>query len=634
MRPSDAAAALTDDARAVRVMARSIGALYTCGALLAFAWLALPHAGRAGDRVVSALAAATLGLGVLMLLGATDRLPYRAFHVILALIQVVISVGYAATGDPSSEMAMFYAWATPCAAFFFSARAAFLYTLWVACLMAGALVAMGAPANHHGGGAWLMTVGTVVAVGMVVGSTARKIRAGERQLRHAALHDPLTGLPNRTLFAAQAQAALRRRETTGGAVLVLLLDLDRFKLVNDTYGHATGDELLAALAPRLLAAVEPGDTVARLGGDEFAVVCRRPEAVDPPDIVRRLQQAWADPISLRHGDVYTTGSIGVAIARLGSDTATGLLRDADAAMYAAKDAGPGGFAVFDEGLRQQAETRMRIESSLPGAQERGELSLRYQPVVDLATGRTTSAEVLLRWTSPELGMVSPGDFIPVAEDTGIIVPIGAWVLAEAAAQAVAWRAAGDVAPDFRVAVNVSACQICPEFPEIVAGVLAAAGAPADAVILEITETVLLDDSPAVDAALRRIVEMGVQLHLDDFGTGYAALSYLHRFPLSGLKVDRSFIAMLHDPRQASIVSAILRMARSLGLTVVAEGVERAEQLHALRLMACDHVQGWHLGVPVPAAQFPALLAAGTPGAEAPVPRQRVVPRGTRRGSSA
>ncbi|MDQ1601114.1 MAG: hypothetical protein QOD68_2588 [Actinomycetota bacterium] len=590
-------------------MARALGVLYGCGGSLALVWTELPHSHQGGDRVVVAMALTAIALGLVLVFGPTDRLPMWTFHLIIAVIQVVISVAYVAVGTPTNDIRLYYAWATPYAAFFFGRRAAVGHSLWTAACLAGSLVLIdGAPVVSLR--VWLMTMGAVVAVGSLVSIVAARMRAGRDLLHTAATHDPLTGLANRRGFAVALDAALDRRQD-GGSVVVLLVDLDHFKLVNDTHGHHVGDEMLVELAPRLAASVRAGDLVARMGGDEFAIVCEdRAGGMDLTELLTRLDAVWALPVALEAGELPVSGSIGVVVCTGPDDTAESLLRDADVALYRAKADRRGSTVIYDPSLRAGLARRATLDQALRGALARAELSLAFQPVVDLDTGRWVGAEALLRWTSPELGVVPPAEFIPVAEDRGQIGPIGDWVLDQACRQLVGWRADGLVDGDFAVAINVSGRQLRAGFAPRVVATLDRYGLPPRAVHLEITESVLLDDSRATTEALAELRATGSPMLLDDFGTGYSSLSYLQRLPLEGLKIDKSFVADITiSPQRRTLVSAMLAMADGLGLDVVAEGVETQEVADGLRQLGCRRAQGYLWARPESAEVFAHLLAA-------------------------
>ena len=441
--------------------------------------------------------------------------------------------------------------------------------------------------------------------------TAR--RAMEERLRHEALHDPLTGLPNRRLLMERLCAALDRGRRRGGGTALLFLDLDRFKLVNDSLGHPVGDQLLAAVAERLRAALRPADTVARFGGDEFAVLLDgAPGAEAALRTAEAVQRALAAPVALDGFEVFTSASIGVAVAGARADGPEALLRGADAAMYRAKARGPGRCELYDHAMHARALARLRVESDLRRALERGEVTAHYQPIVNLATGRVSGVEALARWRHPERGWVQPDEFVPAAEDTGLILELGRRVLAEACGRAREWGGALPGGAPVDVSVNLSVKQLAQaDLVEQVRAALDESGLPAARLRLEVTESVLVADPAAAAATLRRLKELGVRVWMDDFGTGYSSLSALHRLPIDGLKVDRSFVAAMgQDGRTGQVVASVMAMARGLGLEVVAEGIERADQLAGLRLLGCDAGQGWLFSPAVDSAALRDLLAAG------------------------
>jgi diguanylate cyclase (GGDEF)-like protein len=429
----------------------------------------------------------------------------------------------------------------------------------------------------------------------------------------------LTGLPNRTLALDRIDQALRRRDA--GTVAVLALDVDRFKLVNDSLGHAAGDELLIALSTRVRDVLRPGDTVARFGGDEFIVVC---DGVDGPQgaiaIAERLARAIAEPLLLGSGVHFVSASIGIAVGGRPDDTPESLLRDADAAMYRVKESGRGGYELFDEHLREQVLNRVRIEGKLRGALERDELRVQYQPIVDARSGRPVSVEALVRWQHPDRGLIPPSEFIPVAEETGLIAELGRWVLGEACSQVAAWQREFGV--PLGLAVNVSGRQLArPGFAAEVARIAERSGLIAGTLGLEITESVLIEEADAPMAALAQLRQHGLRLSLDDFGTGYSSLSYLKRFPLDSLKLDRSFIRGLGSGEEdRAIVEAVVTMARTLGLDVVAEGVETERQLAEVRALECPFAQGYLFARPLPPAAMTDLLSDRLTAMPAPVGR--------------
>jgi diguanylate cyclase (GGDEF)-like protein/PAS domain S-box-containing protein len=440
-------------------------------------------------------------------------------------------------------------------------------------------------------------------------STAVERRRVEEQTRHAALHDELTGLPNRRLVLDRIGQALQRRGEGSASVAVLLVDLDRFKVINDSLGHAAGDELLLALAPRLKAAMRPQDTVARLGGDEFVVVCEG--LVSPRDAVavaERIAPAIAQPVTLASGEHLVSASVGIAVGRAG-DTPESLLRDADAAMYRAKERGRGRYELFDEPMREQVMRRLRTENELRRAVDGGELRVHYQPIVELPGARPVGVEALVRWQHPERGLLAPGEFIGVAEESGLIWDVGLFVLRESTRQVAEWQR--PLGMPLRLSVNVSGRQIAkPSFPSQVSDIARAAELAPGTLALEITESVLLEEATAPMTVLGDLRDRGLRVVLDDFGTGYSSLSYLQRFPLDGLKIDRSFVANLGSGAGdgAAIVDAVARMAKSLGLEVVAEGIETDGQAALVASLGCSLGQGYLFAAPMPAERMAAYLA--------------------------
>ena len=434
--------------------------------------------------------------------------------------------------------------------------------------------------------------------------------SSEAATRRMALQDPLTGLPNRAHLIERIDAALSRARTAGTLVALLMVDLDQFKVINDSLGHQTGDSLLIAVPPRLRAAIGAHDCIARLGGDEFAVLVEDlTSEADALAAAKRLGDAWLHSFPLGVDEVYVTGSVGVAVAGARDASSSTLLREADAAMYRAKEQGRGRFELFDEVMRARALDRLRLESDLRRALENDELDLAYQPIFDMDSGRPVAVEALLRWRHPTRGPVSPAEFVPVAEDSGLIVPIGRWVLQRATTQVAAWRRRLPADVPLRLCVNLSARHVAR--PEVVADValaLRTSGLPAECLALEITESVLMEEGETAQAALGDLRALGVALYLDDFGTGYSSLGYLRRFPLDALKIDRSFVEGITESTEArELIGAIIAMARGLGLLVVAEGVETAAQLAELKQLGCPRAQGYHLAPPLPAEAAAALL---------------------------
>jgi diguanylate cyclase (GGDEF)-like protein/PAS domain S-box-containing protein len=431
------------------------------------------------------------------------------------------------------------------------------------------------------------------------------------QLVYAAYHDALTGLASRALFQESLADALSRCARPAD-VVVLFLDLDGFKEVNDSLGHAAGDQLLSQVAVRLGGSVRAEDTVARFGGDEFAVLITSIIAMaDAETVAGRILASLGDPFDIGGRALHIGASIGIASAGDAADIED-LQRNADLAMYRAKAAGGGGLARYHPRMHDHLVNRLTLEADLRAALDRDELTLDYQPTVDLATGEIVGFEALVRWQHPVHGLVMPLDFISVAESTGLIVPLGRWVLAEACRQAVAWGVG--VTRQFTMSVNVSVRQFDPgDLSAMVAAVVAETGMPAGRLCLEMTESVLLTETDENLTQLRRLKALGVTLAMDDFGTGYSSLAYLRRYPMDVLKIDRSFVLRLgRDAEDAALVHTIVRLGRSLGMRTVAEGIENPAQLRMLRDMGCDLAQGFYLSGPLPADEAGRVLEAGLP----------------------
>jgi diguanylate cyclase (GGDEF)-like protein len=442
--------------------------------------------------------------------------------------------------------------------------------------------------------------------GVVQDVTERKRQ--EARIEHLAYHDALTGLPNRAMLMDRLARTLAHAQRARQQVAVVFLDLDRFKLVNDTLGHHVGDQLLQEVARRLREALRDDDTVARVGGDEFQVVLGNVAgASDAARVAEKLMLVLSEPFVLEGQELHVTASLGVSLFPRDGASGELLLKYADTALYEAKGEGRNAYRFFSAEMNVQAHGRLQLENDLRRAVERDELVLHYQPQLDLATGEVSAVEALVRWRHPRRGLVPPNAFIPMAEETGLVLGIGEWVLAEACRQVGAWQRAGVGLP--RVAVNISARQLQrPGLDGAVRRALAASGLAPQALELEITESSVMLDPQHARAVLQSLRDLGVQLSIDDFGTGYSSLAYLKRLPLDRLKIDRSFIhGFPADGDDAAIVETIIVMTHKLGLRVIAEGVETLEQRLQLERQGCDEMQGFLLAHPVPADELPALL---------------------------
>ena len=442
----------------------------------------------------------------------------------------------------------------------------------------------------------------------VITTRTRGLEAANQQLRHLATHDPLTGLPNRVLLDDRLHQAIAHADRDMRAFAVLVCDLDRFKLINDSLGHRAGDELLQEVARRLSTVVRTADTVARFGGDEFVLIGTSiADADDAAGLASRVMDVLQAPVRIAAIDIHTSPSIGIAMYPDDGTTTQALLARADAAMYSAKQNGRGNFRRYSPGMHAGTEDRVQLESDLHNALNLNQLALYYQPKVDTRTGEVRSAEALIRWLHPTRGVVSPADFIPLAEECGLIGAIGAWVIREACRQARAWQIEG--VPPLRVSVNLSASQFRDSgLVDNIRTALVDAGLEARYLEVELTESAVMSDPEQSIAILEQLSAMGVLVSVDDFGTGYSSMSYLRRFPIDKLKIDRVFIdEIVSRPEDASIVRAIVSLAHSLHLKVVAEGVETPAQLDFLKLTGCDEYQGYHFSRPLPAADFERLM---------------------------
>jgi diguanylate cyclase (GGDEF)-like protein/PAS domain S-box-containing protein len=439
-------------------------------------------------------------------------------------------------------------------------------------------------------------------------------KALEAQLAHQAFHDPLTDLANRELFRDRVEHALARRH--GQPLAVLFLDIDDFKKINDSLGHSAGDKLLLSLADRIRHCLREGDTAARLGGDEFGVLLE--DTRDASTVAERIREAVRDPIAIDANEVCVTVSIGISVSTLAHNGADELLRNADVAMYAAKNRGKGRFEVFEPDMHLTALRRLELEADLRRAIERNEFRVYYQPIVELQSGSIAGVEALVRWEHPDRGMLAPGEFIALAEQTGLIVPLGRWVLEQACVQARTWQTEWAADPPVHTSVNLSAEQLtAPGLIGDVANALAKSGQPPQTLMLEITESVLMRDGEAAVARLEALREIGVKIAIDDFGTGFSSLSYLQRFPVDVVKVAKPFIDEMNvRANGAALVRGIVELARTLDLNVVAEGVECSEQGDLLREMGCRFAQGYWFARPQSSQRTRELLLDSSKGTRA------------------
>jgi diguanylate cyclase (GGDEF)-like protein/PAS domain S-box-containing protein len=438
----------------------------------------------------------------------------------------------------------------------------------------------------------------------------------EQELVYQAYHDALTGLPNRVMFMDTLRKALDRARDGRAAVGVLFLDLDGFKMVNDSLGHATGDVLLKEVAHRLKGCLRPSDLVTRFGGDEFTVLVEEvADLTEVAAIAGRCLAALHPPFRVKSREMRISASIGISLRQplVAAVPPDELLREADIALYRAKAEGKGRFAVFDPSMSATAVERLELVVDLQQAVARGDLTLHYQPEIDLRSERIVGAEALLRWQHPQRGLIYPNEFIPLAEETGLILSIGEWVLVEACHQAQAWQSLRPDGPPLVISVNLSVRQlVAAGVVELVARVLQETGLAPHSLRIEITESVLMEDADLSAATLHGLRALGVQLAIDDFGTGYSSLSYLRHFPVDAVKIDRSFAAeVTHDDGTAAIVRTVTELAHDLDMEVTAEGIEDADQLALVRFLQCDRAQGYYVAPPLPAGEVAHLLAGGT-----------------------
>ncbi|MBW4456599.1 MAG: EAL domain-containing protein [Nostoc indistinguendum CM1-VF10] len=435
----------------------------------------------------------------------------------------------------------------------------------------------------------------------------------QAQLIHDAFHDSLTGLPNRALFVERVERALvLTKRHLDYKFAILFLDVDRFKVVNDSLGHLIGDQLLTALARRLEGCLRAGDTVARLGGDEFTILLDDIKDLnDVTNVANRINATLTGTFNFGRHEVFTTVSIGITFSTTNYKEPEELIRDADIAMYRAKKLGKARYEIFDSSMYAQAAQLLQLEMDLRRAVERQEFQVYYQPIVSLETYNITGFEALLRWQHPELGFISPEKFIPLAEETGMIVPIGYWVLREASRQMRAWQLRYPTNPPLTISVNICSKQFShPNLIEEIRQILQDTGLEGSSLKLEITETVLMENSDSATAMILELQQMNIQLHLDDFGIGYSSLSYLHRFSCSALKIDRSFVTKIGaNGENLEIVQAIISLAHSLNIDVIAEGLETMEQLRQLQIKKCQHAQGYIFSRPLDSNSVDTLIAS-------------------------
>ena len=459
----------------------------------------------------------------------------------------------------------------------------------------------------------LIDIGAVMMTEVELRSDLTVKRETQEHLLYSTLHDALTGLPNRSLFTERLRHAMRRAARhPDNLFAVLFLDLDRFKEVNDNLGHFAGDELLRAVARRLEACIRPEDTVARLSGDEFAILLESiTEISDAGRVAERIEEALSFPINIAGAEVTTSASMGIVTSTMAHDQPEQILRSADMAMYRAKAAGRARYELFDRAMHTDALARLQLETDLRRAVERGEFRLHYQPVVSLRTGRITGFEALVRWQHPERGLVQPADFIPVAEETGLILPMGRWVLSEACRQVREWNNAYPRTEPLRIGVNLSARQFSQSgLVDQLTQCLESTGASPTSLRLEITEAAIIDRGRYAVAVLMQIRELGVQVYLDDFGTAYSSLSYLHGLPVDGIKIDRAFVSDLDtNEDNLRLVKTLLTLSEIVGIRAEAEGISSAEQLKELRSLNCEQGQGYLFSAPITSDAVEQLLRA-------------------------
>jgi diguanylate cyclase (GGDEF)-like protein len=571
-----------------RQVARVGGMLLTGGAAVALVDALVPPI---SPLSLISVAACGLALGLAIVAGIADRVSATATIAGVMGLQALLAGAYFVNGEVYNIMGGFFVWMVPYVAFFFGRAITVRLVLWTGMVLAAALVGIGAspwPKFLD----WLGTMGLIVTVAVFVIWSTELLRASEAAAHDTSRRDPLTGLGNRVFWSARVAEAVKAQARDGGRLIVLLVDLDYFKGVNDTFGHPAGDALLIEVAPRLVSVLRPTDAVARLGGDEFAILAHDTTCeLDPDLLAARVLDAINTPYDLDNGErAYTSASIGVVVAE-SPTSAHVLLRDADVAMYEAKARGRSRYVRFDAAMALAAADHHELMTALRHALPDGQCSVVYQPVYAIDSLELIGAEALLRWNHPVLGAVPPDRFIPLAEASGLVGQLTDFVLKAAIATVAGWRARGAVSERFTVSVNISVCDLRPGLADRVIAVLDRAGVPHGCLTIEVTETAVLDAFAAADE-LTALRAAGVWVLLDDFGSGFSSLSYLERLPLDGIKIDRAFLPTPDAPRRWEIVGAILEMARALGLHVIAEGVETPEQAQMLHHLGCRWVQGY------------------------------------------
>jgi diguanylate cyclase (GGDEF)-like protein len=578
------------------VLAGVFGTAGTLGAL----YMAMPHWLVLYPLLILAVTVAGVGLAPLIWLSRRHLRPWSR-HLLLGIGTVAVSLGVfgGGSGRTSMSTAYFYFWVVLYAATYFGSVAAAGHLAGIGVLYAAALATHPRPEFPS---QWMMVMSALAVTALIVGTFASKVRQDADTLDFQAFHDSLTGLANRALFLKRVNCALRRTEGQEEQVAVLFLDIDDFKMVNDSLGHPTGDQLLTAFARSLDSLTRDGDILARLGGDEFAVLLESgPMPQTAEDVAVRIAKMLDTPFQLGDTEVTVGVSIGISVAPRSQGTCEGLLRESDLAMYLAKQNGKGRFETIRPGMQEDALTRLALITDLRHALDSSEFEVFYQPIVSVRDGMPVGAEALVRWHHPRRGLVAPAEFVGVAESTGLIVAIGDWVLNEACRQAQAWRQARTTDDDFYVSVNLSPRQLAePNVIDDVARALRRSGLPPSALVLEMTETSLSLDFDTGLARLQALKDLGVRLAIDDFGTGFSSLDRLRRLPIDIVKIDKSFIDQIgYNGQDRALVQSVIDVTRALDLTSIAEGVEQPDQYDALEELGCDAIQGYLFAKPRP-----------------------------------